>query len=180
MTRRGGKRIIDTNVAVTANLALALDLDLVEDEKLCCVMACVEAIEEVVKHGGLVIDGHNEIFDEYRANLSMAGQPGMGDRFLKWVHDNRWSFPEEDRVPITKIGNTYEEFPEHAGLKNFDRSDRKFVAVANAHRAKPPILEATDSKWWGWNDALAEVGVTVIFLCEDWIRKKHDDKMGGR
>jgi len=138
-----------------------------------------EAIEDVVKHGGLVIDIHNEIFDEYRANLSMAGQPGMGDRFLKWVHDNRWGFPEEDRVRITKIGNTYEEFPEHTGLKDFDLSDRKFVAVANAHPAQPPILQATDSKWWRWKDALAEVGVNVTFLCEDWIRKKHDDKMGG-
>jgi len=103
----------------------------------------------------------------------------VGERFIKWVHDNRWSFPEEDRVPITRSGDTYEEFPEHAGLEHFDLSDRKFVAVANGHRDKPPILEATDSKWWGWKGALAEVGVTVVFVCEDWIRKKYNEKMGG-
>lgn len=177
MSRRGEKRVVDTNVPATANLAR--DPKSIEFDKLDCVMACVEAIEDVVKHGGLVIDAGNEIFDEYLANLSMAGQPGMGDRFLKWVHDNRWGFPEVDRVAIAKIGNTYEEFPEHAGLKDFDLSDRKFIAVANAHPAKPPILEATDSKWWGWKDALAEAGVTVIFLCEDWIKKKYNEKMGG-
>ena len=98
---------------------------------------------------------------------------------MKWVHDHRWGFPDEDRVPITKTRDTYEEFPDHPGLENFDLSDRKFVAVANAHPAKPQSLEATDSKWWGWKDALAEAGITVIFLCEDWIKKKYKEKMGG-
>lgn len=177
MSRRAEKRIVDTNVPATANLALKPDS--IDNDKLSCVFACVEAIEDVIEHGGLVIDDHDEIFDEYRANLSLAGQPGVGDRFLKWVHDHRWSFPEEDRVPITKTGSTYEEFPEHEGLRHFDLSDRKFVAVANGHPHKPPILEATDSKWWGWKDALAKVGITVIFVCEDWISKKHNEKMGG-
>lgn len=176
MSRKGAKQVIDTNVPITANRAL--DPTSVAEEEVPCVMSCVDAIELVVKHGGLVIDAGDEIFDEYRANLSLKGQPGVGHKFMKWVHDHRWKFPNEDRVAISKTGDSYEEFPQHAGLGTFDISDRKFVAVANGHSSKPPILQATDSKWWGWKDVLAEVGITVEFLCPEWIEKKHQEKMG--
>ncbi len=139
----------------------------------------VEAISRVVKSGGLVIDAGDEIFNEYRANLSMKGQPGIGDSFLKWVHDNRWGLPEEDRVKITKSKDSYLEFPADKRLETFDLSDHKFIAVANAHPSKLPILQSTDSKWWGWKDVLAEVEIEVIFLCEDWIKKKHEKKLKG-
>jgi len=170
------KQIVDTNVAITANRALDPS---VLPEELDCVSACVEAIAAITTKGGLVLDAGDEIYDEYRHKLSLSGSPGQGDRFMKWVHDHRWGFPDEDRVEIKKIGDSYDEFPEHDALADFDLSDRKFVAVANAHPAKPTILEATNSKWWGWKEALAEVEVTVIFMCEDWIKEKYNDKMGG-
>ncbi|WP_319405274.1 hypothetical protein [uncultured Desulfosarcina sp.] len=170
------KCLVDTNVPKTANLALTPDT--IPQELTDCVLACVEAVEHIVKKGGLVIDAGHEIFDEYRHKLSMKGQPGVGDRFMKWVNDNRWKFPEADRVQITKNGESYDQFPDHEGLNDFDPSDRKFVAVANAHPAKPPILQATDSKWWGWKDALGEVGVSVHFLCPDYIERKYVEKMG--
>ena len=170
------KCLIDTNVPKTANLALAPDK--IPQELIGCVLACVEAVEHVVKKGGLVLDAGDEIFDEYRHQLSMKGQPGMGDRFMKWVHDNRWTFPDSDRVNITRNGESYDQFPQHKGLDDFDNSDRKFVAVANAHPTKPPILQATDSKWWGWKDALAEGGITVHFLCPEYAEAKYAEKMG--
>jgi hypothetical protein len=170
------KCLVDTNVPKTANLAI--DPANIPIELIGCVSACVEAVEHVVKKGGLVIDSGDEIFDEYRQQLSMKGQPGVGDRFMKWVHDNRWKLPTEDRVTITKNGVSYDEFPDHEGLIKFDDSDRKFIAVANAHSAKPPILEATDSKWWGWKDALSEVGINVHFLCPDYAKTKFTEKMG--
>jgi len=137
----------------------------------------VEAVAHVVKTGGLVLDTDDEIFTEYLSNLSMSGQPGVGDMFMKWVHDNRWIFPDADRITITKNGDSYNEFPDHDGLKHFDNSDRKFIAVSNTHMDKPPVLQATDSKWWGWKDALAEVGITVHFLCSDYVEAKYADKM---
>ncbi len=170
------KCLVDTNVPKTANLALAPDK--IPQEQTDCVLACVEAVEHVVKKGGLVLDAGDEIFDEYRRQLSMKGQPGVGDRFMKWVHDNRWKLPDADRVTITKNGESYDQFPNHDGLNNFDNSDRKFVAVANAHPTKPPILQATDSKWWGWKDALAEGGITVHFLCPEYAKAKYAEKMG--
>jgi hypothetical protein len=170
------KCFVDTNVPKTANLALAPDD--IPQELAGCVLACVEAIVHVIKKRGLVIDAGDEIFDEYRKQLSMKGQPGVGDRFMKWVHDNRWSLPDSDRVTITKNGESYDEFPVHDGLANFDQSDRKFVAAANAHLDKPPILQATDSKWWGWKDSLAEVGIIVHFLCPEYAEAKCAEKMG--
>lgn len=169
------KYLVDTNVPKIANLAN--NPDEIPSELTNCVLNCVEAIEHVVNNGGLVIDSEDEIFSEYRQNLSLSGQPGIGDRFMKWVHDNRWKFPEEDLVTITKNNNSYDEFPHHVKLAGFDPSDKKFVAVANAHPQKPPILEATDSKWWGWKDSLLEVGINVNFLCPDYAEAKYTEKM---
>jgi len=171
-----GKCVVDTNVPLTANLALRPHE--VDAALLPCVMACVEAIEHVKKTKGLVLDAGDAIYDEYRNKLSLKGTPGLGDAFLKWVHDNRWSFPESDRVRITPRGDSYKEFPEHPGLAEFDRSDRKFVAVACAHPERPPILQATDSKWWGWKDALEEAGVKVQFLCSEYAHATWAKKMG--
>jgi len=109
MSKLPQKCLFDTNVPKNANLAI--DPVDIPDELTACVLACVEAVEHVVKKGGLVVDSGEEIFDEYRNNLSMSGQPGVGDRFMKWVHDNRWKFPQEDRVTITRNGDSYNEFP---------------------------------------------------------------------
>lgn len=169
--------LVDTNVPKTANLAN--DPDSIPAQLVECVSACVEAISHVVDKGRLVIDAEDEIFDEYRRNLSMSGQPGVGDLFMKWVHDNRWRFPVKDRVSITRDGDSYKEFPLHEHLSDFDPSDRKFVAVANAHPEKPHILQGTDSKWWGWRKALLEVGVTVTFLAPEYAKAKYEEKLGG-
>lgn len=167
--------IVDTNVPKTANRAI--DPISVPDDLVACVQECVATIEQVIEKGSVVLDADGEIFNEYIGELSFRGQPGIGDKFLKWLHENRFRFPDCDRVPITPSGDSYDEFPDHPGLSNFDLSDRKFIAVANAHSEKPPILEATDSKWWGWKDALEEAGIDVEFLCPDYIRVKFKKKM---
>ncbi len=170
--------LVDTNVPKTANLALRPDK--VPAEKVDCVNACVDAIEHVIEKRCLVIDDGEEIFDEYRNQLSMAGQPGIGDQFMKWVHDNRWTLPPANRVKITKNGDSYHQFPNDASLTSFDRSDRKFVAVANRHPRKPPILESVDFKWWGWKDALGQVGIRVIFMDPAYAEAEYLKKHGGK
>ena len=176
MSRFPQKCIVDTNVPVVANLTK--DPLNISDDLVDCVDACIAAIEYVTSGQGiLVIDDGNEIFDEYRKQLSMNGQPGIGDHFMKWVHDHQYHVAEIDRVNISKEGESYAEFPDHDGLDNFDISDRKFVAVANTHSERPPILEATDSKWWGWKDALKSVGIRVIFLCPEYVKMKFQIKI---
>ena len=95
------KCLVDTNVPMTANLAFQSDPEC--GVPYACVYACVEAIEHVTKNGGLVIDAGDEIFTEYRHHLHMSGQPGLGDLFMKWVHDNRWRLPDSDLVERSVI-----------------------------------------------------------------------------
>lgn len=170
------KCIVDTNVPINANRVKEvanMPADLRD-----CVLRCVIAIDHVIHNGGFVIDSGDEIYKEYLNNLSFCENDGIGSAFMKWVHDNRWSLPESDRVNISSNGDSYDEFPDHEGLAEFDRSDRKFVAVANAHPEKPPILQSTDSKWWGWKEPLEEVGINVCFLCPEFVKTKFAEKMG--
>ena len=64
----------------------------------------------------------------------------------------------------------FQEFPTDPALADFDPDDRKFIAVALAHAENPSILQAVDSAWWTYRDALRQNGVTVDFICEDDIR----------
>ena len=174
-----GKCVVDTNVPITANRAIDPDEDPDAPDDA-CVDACVEAIEYVIRNKCLIIDEGDEIYDEYLHKLCLSGEPGIGDRFAKWVHSNRWGWNPSQRVEITKDGNSYREFPDHSGLNNFDLSDRKFVAVSNAYSGTAPILQATDSKWWGWKEALGECGIPVFFLCPGFIQAKYAEKIGDK
>ena len=168
--------LVDTNVPKVANLATQPKSE--SDTPISCVKACVDAIEHVEQTRGLILDAGDEIYYEYMGQLSLSGQPGIGDKFMKWVHDYRWTLDSAQRVSITTRGDSYDEFPQHDRLGDFDRSDRKFVAVSNAHPDRPPILQATDSKWWGWKEALSECKIEVVFLCPGYVKAKYASKMG--
>ena len=162
---------MDTNVAITANGKSHADEN--------CVRTCTEELERIRNECCVVIDNLWHILKEYMNQLNSSGQPGPGDVFLKWLLSNRQNPNHCLMVRITPHNERgYAEFPNAPDLANFDRSDRKFVAVANAHYQKPPILQATDSKWWGWRNALAEAGITVLFLCQEYIETKYAEKIG--
>ncbi len=166
--------VVDTNVATTANGANA-------GAPTSCVVASAKALQAVMKSGHVFVDDGNRIVSEYRANLSAKGQPGPGDAFLKWLLTHEWGGQKVTRVTITPKAEDqedFEELPAAAGGVIYDRSDRKFLAVAAAHAEHPPILQSFDSKWWGWQGSLARCGVTIAFLCEQEIAKKHEAKMG--
>ena len=164
------KRVVDTNVPITANRA-SKPLT-IPQELNACVLSCIDEIERVVKHGGLVLDDSGEIFEEYLNNLSLRGQPGAGDAFVVWVYNNQWNPEKVDRISITRENESYREFPNNPSLVGFDISDRKFIAVANAHPDKPLVLQATDIAWWEYKNTLAHCGISVCFICEDYIRQK--------
>jgi hypothetical protein len=170
------KYVVDTNVPKVANLATAPMEE--TDIPLECILVCIEAIDYVKNKRALIIDAGDEIFTEYRKQLSMKGQPGLGDVFMKWVKDNRWTLPETNRIHLTPKENSYQQFPDDTRLAGFDPSDRKFVAVSNGHPEKPPILEATDSKWWGYKEILSELGIEIKFLCPEYVENKFYQKMG--
>ena len=162
--------IVDTNVALVASRKAPQ----ASEE---CVGTCINRLEKITNgQVKLALDDERRIIDEYRNKLSPTGQPGIGDAFLKWV-ETRWTNEEHcDRVSITPIEGSeieFEEFPTDPALVDFDPDDRKFIAVALAHCEKPPILQAVDSQWWDFRDALRENGATVEFICEDDIQRSH-------
>jgi len=136
---------------------------------------------EIMERGRVSLDMRWLILSEYRNKLSQTGQPGVGDQFYKWVLTNQANATRCKLVPITPTESDptdFEEFPNHPALRGFDPSDRKFVAVAAADDESPAILEASDSKWWGWRHALAQCGIQVEFLCPGEIQRKFQEKMG--
>lgn len=161
--------VVDTNVLVTAENV----------QNRACARNCASRLAEIELNGQVVLDYRREILSEYERNLRGVRQPQAGFQFWKWLVNTKAN--SDHCVWITTATHAtrgYEEFPAHDGLKEFDPADRKFVAVANAHPAKPPIVQATDSKWVGWRKALAECGIQVEFVCRDEIEEKYEKKTG--
>ena len=163
--------IVDTNVAVVAN---GKSEQASEDCEEICINRLVEITNGEIK---LALDDERRIIEEYRGKLSPDGQPGVGDAFLKWVEMN-WTNPDHcDLVAITPVDgleNDFKEFPDDPALEDFHSKDQKFVVVALSHPENPPVLQATDSQWWDFHDALRENGVTVEFICKEDIQRLHD------
>ena len=106
-------------------------------------------------------------------NLSLSGQPGVGDAFLKWVWQNQANASTCEMIvihPRGTSGEDYEEFPDDPALARFDRSDRKFVAVALGSNLNPDILNAVDRDWWDFRVSLEAHGVRITFLCHEGKR----------
>jgi len=155
------KYVVDTNVPVVANGKS-------KQASPKCVIACVEIIHKITNSETIVIDDQWLILNEYSNKLNQKGQPGVGDAFLKWILTNNRNPLLCEQVKITPTHShkdNFKEFPNDQRLKKFDPSDRKFVAVARAHREHPPILQAVDAKWWNFREILSEHSVTVQFLC---------------
>lgn len=159
------KVIVDTNVPLVANGAAP-------QASMQCAVECAHRLNAICAQDILVLDDGWHIINEYKHKLHQSGQPGVGDTFLKWVLTN-WANPFRcELVHITpkkgeQAGRDFVEYPQDNALADFDPSDRKFVAVAVAHSEHPPILNATDSGWWDYQDALAKHCVRVDFLCPD-------------
>ena len=147
--------VVDTNVAVAAN-----GRDTHADEQ--CQLACVEKLESVVATEVVAIDDGGAILEEYMRRLNLSGMPGVGDAYLKHVFNYQGQNQRVRRVAVTSNEDDrrgIDELPENT----FDRSDRKFLAVAVVARAV--VLNATDSDW-GEHEALMErLGVEVSQLC---------------
>ena len=158
--------IVDTNVAWVASRQS-------EQASEDCVTTCIERLEQInndeVK---LALDWERRIIDEYQ-RLERLDRFSMGFQFYRWVERN-WANSERcDLVEIKPVDDSnieFEKFPDDSELEDFDDDDRKFVAVAHAHGGNPPILQAVDSKWRDFLDALQRNGVTVEYICEDYVQ----------
>jgi hypothetical protein len=151
--------LIDTNVAIVANGKSAAGP--------ACVLAAIERLERLIAGEVLVLDDAEHILTEYRRHLSPHGQPGTGDQFFRWIWEQAAYNPrlcEKVTLALADDGS-FAAFPADPALTAFDPSDRKFVAAALTHPARPPVVNATDTDWHHHHAALQQHGVTVEFLC---------------
>jgi hypothetical protein len=152
-------RVVDTNVLLVANG----DHDGVSSD---CRKQCVLRLLQLQRTGVVVIDDGYRILTEYHKKTSPNQPMGVGDVFLKWILQNHSNTSRVSKVTLTELApNEFAEFPDCELASEFDPPDRKFVAVANAHADKPPIVQATDSKWVKWWPELAKHGIEVEFPC---------------
>ena len=153
---------MDSNVPIAAN---GRDTH----ANLHCQLACIEFLQKASSAKSrtrVCLDSGGLIFAEYKRYLKFRGQPGTGDMFFKFLHDQMHSEAKVLLVDISpnKDGTRgFDELPENT----IDKSDRKFVAVAL--NADANIVNATDSDWHIKADDLAELGVTVEELCFDHV-----------
>lgn len=163
--------IIDTNVILVANGQHG-------DASPDCVVECALRLQSVMSDDRIALDSDFEILTEYQNKTQPKTGNRPGDAFVKWALRNNANAKHCDLVLLRRDSKRlYESFPDDARLANFDRSDRKFVAVAAAHEEHPPISQATDAKWVDWAPALADHGIIVEFVCPADIQRFHAKKL---
>lgn len=157
--------VIDTNVLLTASQRH-------QGVSPQCILACVNRLQRILKEERVILDDGFRILGEYQNKLDARHGKGVGEAFLKWLLQNQTNPRRVQHVTLTeRAPDDYEEFPDPALAAQFDPPDRKFVAVAHCHPRKPPVLQATDSKWLRWHAGLKQHGVRVEFLCKQDMRR---------
>ena len=153
--------IVDTNVILVAN-------DAHPDVSPECVLECTYRLQQLMQSGSIAIDDAYRILGEYQHKTNPRKGKGVGDVFIKWIFTKLTDAQRVQQVSLTELGeDRFAEFPVASLEAVFDRPDRKFAAVANAHPDKPTIWQAADCKWLDWWSELKANGVDVTFLCGD-------------
>ena len=170
--------IVDTNVIVIAN-----DTD---DERKDCRDRCQARIKQIRdRRETVVVDDDWQILGEYRDNTRLNTRKGVGDLFVKRLLQNLGNPNICTTVHITSLvgnGTDFEEFPTDTALINFDPDDRKFIAVALAHKRDngqlPTILLAIDRGWLQFIDAFANHEINVDLICEEDMQRLRQGRKG--
>lgn len=166
--------ILDTNVPAKASIAPQScpieELDMQEK--------CMEYIGELIRKNDkkLVLDLGYEIWKEYHNHV--CKDTSMGRLFFKWFYEYCSTILPQDHIKLEKDQEgLYVDFPYDDETKNFDEADKKFVALSNAHSDKPPIIEASDGKWLGYEAAFAKYGIHIEFLDREYAQKMYEQKI---
>ena len=152
------KWVIDTNITIAANG----NSSHASPE---CQLACIEILEEACagnKGLKIILDDLDLIFSEYSRHLSYKGQPGVGDMYFKFLHNNKHLEKSINLVTITPNESDESGFDELPNT-TIDKSDRKFLAAAIIGNAA--IVNALDTDWHEQRDFLERIGVAVIQIC---------------
>lgn len=166
--------VVDTNVPVVANGRGAETHPVHPDCRAATIRFLVRIRENRER---IILDNGGKVLAEYRGCLQPSGQPGVGDRFYREILHNPTMV---ERVDLPKRGDgEYRDLPREVIDSGFDRSDRKFAALAKRENA--PVANAVDSDWLDARSLLAANGVRVEFLCgcdrDSWrVRGMREDR----
>lgn len=168
MPKMVDKFVVDTNVPIVAN---ERDINKILEWSLECQLACFEFLKNC-RDLDIVLDDQGLILAEYQTYLSFSGQPGIGDMFFKYLHDNQYTSDRIHHATITPLimspdaqARGFSELPPN----KLDPSDRKLLATAI--QAEASIVNATDSDWQEQQKLLTDLGVKVLQLCPEYATK---------
>lgn len=163
--------IIDTNVPIVAQGNSAFSFD--------CENVCADFMEKIIAgKNTIVLDSDGYILSEYENNHNKKGPSTYLKVYLKWLYNNIGNPQKVKFVDIHSDGNKlFVEVPDSISIIGFDRSDLKFIALSIANSNLAPIVEAADSKWIGWEKALNDEGISVIFLCKSELQLIYEKKI---
>ena len=150
--------VVDTNVLISAN-----GHNTHADPS--CQLACVEQLIAIKESATpIVIDSSDIIFNQYKLYMNFSGEPGVGDKFFKYLFEYYGNPEYVHKVDVSPTEDGFEEFPCDPDLAGFDKDDRIFVAVSMAHPKRPPIVNALDSDWGEHYKTLNKY-IEIIFIC---------------
>ena len=161
--------IVDTNVIAAAN---CLTDHLSDKDTLSCQKFLADLFQDNI-YTIIAIDTSFKVLGEYFKYSNPSGQPGIGDKFAKWIYNNQFNQDKCKRLEIHKNGEDgdYIEFPDTPSLNNFDLNDRKYVAICVAANKVPHIVNGTDSDWYNFAEAFLEEGISIENICCDELEK---------
>ena len=152
-------------IVIDSNVLLVADGKHPEASEACRAR-CIQRLEEIRAAWSVVLDEQHLLLNEYQHRLAPGEERGPGSDFVDWLLHHQGDARHVQWVRLNVLAeNSYAEFPDEVLSEVFDPSDRKFVAVANAHPLKPAILQASDCKWLDWWPQLAANGIQVEFVC---------------
>ena len=154
--------VIDANVWAMADRMITEGLPIEEED---CIKACRDWLEQFVDGDDrLVVDWGYAIISECRRNIS---EDGFAVQFLNRLES-------ESRIRFTGVVVDFDR-DRHAILPEDltigDPADRKYVAAAMQCDPFATIFNATDTDWSNEREMLAEFGIPVVELCDDYIEK---------
>jgi hypothetical protein len=168
--------VIDTNVLIAASAGHPVaptDIDATpnDPEVRLRVFQWLERFES--SESRLVLDCGNEIFTEYGRKLE------SNDYGLQVVR-HKWDTAKVDCVDLEPSVHGYCTLPEPVRDAVHDPADRKFAAAAYVTENTEgdcAIAFASDTDWHGWEDVLADHGISLEAVIEDWSRPKYLEKL---
>ena len=165
---------------IDANVILLTDVSKIPTDQLKCAKKCVHFLQNFINDpdASIVLDAEGRVIKEYRRAFELNRDPNMASEFCKWVYQHMPKNPEDFLCLREKNENEFESYPDSEKLKEFDPPDRTYIALAYNHCERPPIVEASDSKWWGIKDELKKHAIDIRFIDEDYIKEKYMQKIG--